>query len=380
MGPGRKDHDFSSRLLAASIVLLVSACSEGPTPLIGEATAASRDSIQLAPQDPKLPFLKVETVAESDSGPLLNLTGRIAFDEDHTQRVSSPIDGRATKLFVKPGDVVKAGTQLILLTSPDVGQLQSDAQKAAQDLSVAQKAIDRAHKLQADGAVSEKEVAQADADFRKAKATYAASGSQLSALGISPTDPAVTVALRSQIAGKVVDRGALVGQEIRADATTPLVTISDLKNVWVFADVYEQDLNLVREGGSVSVTVPAYPDEKFPGVVSHVGDVVDPMSHTVKLRCNVSNPDERLKPDMFARVELSHASGAKSIAIPAKAVLSDSEHSRVIVDTGNGVFKARIVSVGPEMDGMVRVLGGIKPGERIVTEGALFLKNEMENQ
>jgi multidrug efflux pump subunit AcrA (membrane-fusion protein) len=150
--------------------------------------------------------------------------------------------------------------------------------------------------------------------------------------------------------------------------------------VWVFADVYEQDLNLVHEGASVSVTVPAYPDEKFPGMVSHVGDVVDPMSHTVKLRCNVANPDDRLKPDMFARVELSHQSGTRSIAIPAKAVLSDSEHSRVIIDTGNGVFKSRIVSVGPEVDGMVRVLGGIKPSERIVTEGALFLKNEMDNQ
>jgi cobalt-zinc-cadmium efflux system membrane fusion protein len=371
-----------NRLVGASFVLLLSACacSEGSTAMIGEATAASRDSIHLAPQDPKLPFLKVETVVESDSGPLLNLTGKIAFDEDHTQRVSSPIDGRATKLFVKPGDVVKAGQQLILLTSPDVGQLQSDAQKAGQDLTIAQKALDRAHKLQIDGAVSEKEVAQAEADFRKAKAGFAASGSQLSALGISPTDPAVTVALRAQVAGKVVDRSTLVGQEIRADATAPLVTISDLKNVWVFADVYEQDLNLVREGGSVAITVPAYPDEKFPGVVAHVGDVVDPTSHTVKLRCNVSNPDERLKPDMFARVELAHTNGTKSIAIPAKAVLSDSEHSRVIVDTGNGVFKARVLSVGPEVDGMVRVLGGLKPGERIVTDGALFLRNEMENQ
>ncbi|HVW30864.1 MAG TPA: efflux RND transporter periplasmic adaptor subunit [Polyangiaceae bacterium] len=369
-----------NRLVGATLVLLLSGCSEGSTPIVPEATAAARDQIHLGAQDPKLPFLKIEVVTESDTGPMLNLTGRVAFDEDHTQRVSSPIDGRATKLFIKPGDMVKAGQQLILLTSPDVGQLQSDAQKAAQDLSIAQKAVERAHKLQADGAVSEKEVAQAEADFRKAKATAAASGSQLAALGISPSDPAVTVALRSQIAGKVVDRSTLVGQEIRADATAPLVTISDLKNVWVLADVYEQDLNLVREGAAIAVTVPAYPDEKFPGVVAHVGDVVDPMSHTVKLRCNVANADERLKPDMFARVDLAHQSGAKSIAIPAKAVMSDSEHSRVIIDTGNGTFKSRVVSVGPEVDGMVRVLGGLKPGERIVTDGALFLKNEMDNQ
>jgi len=365
------------RNIAPVFVLLLASCSEAPASFVGEATAASRDTIHLANQDPKLPFLKIETVKETDAGPMLNLTGRVAFDEDHTQRVSSPIDGRATRLFVSPGDVVKAGQQLI---SPQVGQLQSDAQKAAQDLAVAQKALDRAHKLQADGAVSEKEVAQAEADFRKAKATLGGSGSQLTSLGISPSDPAVAVALRAQIAGRVVDRNALVGQEIRADATTPLVTISDLKNVWVLADVYEQDLNLIRQGASVSITVPAYPDEKFPGLVAHIGDTVDPMSHTVKLRCNVSNPDERLKPEMFAKVELAHESGAKSVVIPAKAVLADSEHSRVIIDTGNGVFRSRVLTVGPELDGQVRVLAGLKPGERIVTDGALFLKNEMDNQ
>jgi cobalt-zinc-cadmium efflux system membrane fusion protein len=276
--------------------------------------------------------------------------------------------------------MVKAGQQLILLSSPQVGQLQSDAQKAVQDLAVAQKALDRAHKLMADGAVSEKEVAQAEADFRKARATLGGSGSQLSALGISASDPTVSVALRSQIAGKVVDRGAMVGQEVRADATNPLVTISDLKNVWVLADVYEQDLKLVQEGAAVQVSVPAYPDQKFPGTVAHIGDVVDPASHTVKLRCNVANPDEKLKPEMFAKIELADAGNAKAVAIPAKAVLWDSEHSRVIVDTGNNVFASRIVSVGPEVDGMVRVLNGLKPGERIVTDGALFLKQEMDDQ
>jgi cobalt-zinc-cadmium efflux system membrane fusion protein len=366
--------------IVPSLFVLLAGCGEVSAPFVGEATAQPRDVIHLGPQDPKLPFLKIEVVKESDTGPMMNLTGRVAFDEDHTQRVSSPIDGRATRLFVSPGDMVKAGQPLILLSSPQVGQLQSDAQKAGQDLSVAQKGLDRAHALQADGAISEKEVAQAEADFKKAKSEVGGTASQLTALGISASDPAVLVALRSQVAGRVVERNALVGQEIRADGTAPLVTVSDLKNVWVLADVYEQDLKLVQEGASVDVTVPAYPDEKFPGTVAHVGDVLDPMSHTVKLRCNVSNGAERLKPEMFAKVILSHPVGVKSIVVPAKAVLADSEHSRVIVDGGNETFTSRVVSVGPEVDGLVRVLAGLRPGERIVTDGALFLRNEMENQ
>src|SRR4051794_33168234 len=117
------------RTIAPVFVLLLAGCGEVSAPFVGEAGAHSQESIHLGSQDPKLPFLKVEVVKEADIGPMMNLTGRVAFDENHTQRVSSPIDGRATKLFVSPGDLVKAGQPLILLSSPQVGQLQSDAQK-----------------------------------------------------------------------------------------------------------------------------------------------------------------------------------------------------------------------------------------------------------
>src|SRR5262249_33468562 len=153
------------------------------------------------------------------------------------------------------------------LSSPQVGQIQADAQKAQQDFSVSQKAIDRVHKLQADGAISEKEVAQAEADFKKAKSDVARTSAQLKALGLSASDPAVRVSLHAQIGGTVVERNALVGQEVRADAPQPLLTITSLDTVWVLADVYEQDLALVRVGASVRVRVPAYPGETFAGKV-----------------------------------------------------------------------------------------------------------------
>jgi len=350
----------------------------------GNAQAATEssplDSIHLAAGSSKLPFVKIEEVTESDVGAGTTLTGRVDFDEDHTQRVASPIDGRAAALLVSPGDRVKAGQALIQLTSPHVGQLQSDAQKAEQDLAVAQKALDRAHKLQQDGAISDKEVAQTEADFRKAKSDAASNAAQLHALGISASDPAITVALRAQISGTVVERNVLVGQEVRADGASPLVTISDLGTVWVLADVYEQDLKLIQTGTTVHVRVPAYPDQSFDGTVAHVGDVLDPTSHTVKLRCVVPNPDGRLKPEMFAKIDLVGTGGGKAIYIPSKAVLTDSEHARVIVDTGGGTFKMRVVSVGPDTDGKVRVLSGLKAGERIVSEGALFLQGEIDGQ
>ena len=244
---------------------------------------------------------------------------------------------------------------------------------------MAQKSAERVHKLQADGAVSDKDVAQAEADFKKARAEVGRTSAQLRALGISATDPAVRVALHAQIAGTVVDRAVLVGQEVRADQAQPLLTVSSLDSVWVLADVYEQDLALVQPGASVSVRVPAYAGDSFPGKIVHVGDVVDAQTRTVKVRCQVANPGQRLKPEMFAKIDLKDIGGHNVVVIPSRAVLNDGEKTKVVVATEGNVFKVRQVELGPEVEGQVRVLSGIKPGEKIVTDGALFLKHEIED-
>ena len=220
---------------------------------------------------------------EASGASSISLPGRVSFDEDHTQRVASPIDGRAVAILVKAGDRVRSGQPLVQMSSPSVGQIQAEAQKALSDLSVSEKSVERVHKLQAEGAVAEKEVAQSEGDLRKARSDYARATAQLKALGVSPSDPAVNAALRAQIAGVVVERNVLVGQEVRADQATPLLTISSLDTVWVMADAYEQDLGLVAEGDNVIDPGARYPGETFAGKVGHIGEVVDPATRTVKI-------------------------------------------------------------------------------------------------
>jgi cobalt-zinc-cadmium efflux system membrane fusion protein len=342
--------------------------------------AEARDFIRYDPGHVPLDFIKIITVEETSGATAVALPGRVSFDEDHTQRVASPIDGRALAILVKLGERVRAGQPLISLSSPSIGQIQSDAQKALADLTVADKAGQRVHKLLADGAVAEKEVAQADGDLRKARSDYARATVQLKALGLSATDPAVNASLRAQIPGVIVERNVLVGQELRADQATPLLTVSSLDTVWVMADVYERDLGLVAVGDAVNVRVPAYPADKFPGKVGNVADVVDPASRTVKIRCLVPNPDHRLKPEMFARVEVQGGTRHPVMLVPAKAVLSEGDRWLVIVATEGNTFRARRVAIGPEIDGQVRVLDGLTPGEKIVSEGAIFMKREIESQ
>ena len=240
---------------------------------------------------------------EASGATSISLPGAGGFDEDHTQRVASPIDGRAVAILVKAGDRVRAGQPLVQLSSPSVGQIQADAQKALSDLTVSEKASSACTSCRPRARWPRRRSRSRRAELRKARSDHARATAQLKALGVSPSDPAVNAALRAQIAGVVVERNVLVGQEVRANQATPLLTISSLDTVWVLADVYEQDLALVAEGDTVTIQVPAYPGEKFAGRVGHIGDVVDPATRTVKIRCVVPNKDHRLKPEMFAKVE-----------------------------------------------------------------------------
>ena len=113
-------------------------------------------------------------------------------------------------------------------------------------------------------------------------------------------------------------------------ALIPIGALVHVDLVWVLADLYEQDLAMVAVGAPVTVRVPAYAGETFAGKVDHVGEVLDPMTHTVKLRCLVPNPEKRLKPEMFARVEIAAAAASKAILLPSRAILTDSRHTRVL--------------------------------------------------
>jgi cobalt-zinc-cadmium efflux system membrane fusion protein len=364
-------------LLAA---LAAPACSKSHGEEAPEKPGAegSRDFVRLDPGSAPLDFVRIETVAESSGATSVTLPGRVTFDEDHTQRVASPIDGRALSLLVKLGDKVRVGQPLIELASPNVGQVQADAQKATSDLAVAEKSLERVNKLKVEGAIAEKEVSQVESEHRKARSDYARAAAQLKSLGVSAIDPAVGVALRAQVAGTIVERNVLVGQEVRADQATPLLTVSNLDTVWVQGDAYEQDLSLVAVGDDVTIRVPAYPGQTFPGKVAYVGDVVDPATRTVKVRCVADNKSRKLKPEMFAKVDVLNAPDRKLVLVPAQAVLNEGEKTIVIVASEGNVFRARRVDVGPEAEGRVRVLDGLRPGEKIVTDGAIFMKRELD--
>jgi cobalt-zinc-cadmium efflux system membrane fusion protein len=321
-------------------------------------------------------FVKIAEVEVSSEAAPTEATAKVAFDEGRVSRIGTPVSGRVLELRVQPGDHVRKGQPLLVIASPDAESAFADWIAARADAALAEKNLERQRRLLADQAVSQREVLQAEGEATKARAGRARALGRLEILGISPDDPdgkPSRYLLRAPIDGVVVERPANPGMEVRADAGTSLVTVADLSRLWVLADVFERDLGAVVKGGRAEVHVAAWPGRVWEGKVAHVGDVVDPQSRTVKVRVEVENPDQKLKPEMFARVTLRGAPAAPALTVPSQAVLSDGAASAVVVALGAGRFQRRTIETGPERDGTVRVLAGLVPGERVVVDGAIYL-------
>jgi cobalt-zinc-cadmium efflux system membrane fusion protein len=156
-----------------------------------------------------------------------------------------------------------------------------------------------------------------------------------------------------------------------------LFVITDLRRLWVMAEVHEKDIPKVQLGQPVEIQVTPYPDEKFRGVILHVGEVIEPATRTVKVRSEVPNPDGRLKPEMFATIAIETTAEERVLSIPSSAVQKDKGRDLVFVQTAPDRFEAREVTVGSAVQDRVPVLKGLVEGEKIVTKGAFTLKSEL---
>jgi RND family efflux transporter MFP subunit len=183
-------------------------------------------------------------------------------------------------------------------------------------------------------------------------------------------DTASVFSLASPIDGIVVERNATIGATVGTDAN--LFKIMDLSSVWIDANVFEKDLERVRNGQEVKVVVPAFPGSTFSGRVILISSVVDPDTRSVKVRTEVSNRDGRLKPDMFANVAIITDLHRTAISIPQSAVLKDGDKSIVFVVDGNG-YKKHIVTTGIQGNDRIEIIDGLNAGDKVVVKGNYLL-------
>jgi cobalt-zinc-cadmium efflux system membrane fusion protein len=362
-------------LLALVTAVALAACRGAQAPPPDQPSTATGAPGHLSKE--MLSFLEFGKVGELPAPAVRELPATVDFDEEHTARLSALVPGRVAELLAQVGDTVAEGQPLVAIDSAEVKAAQADLVKEASDLVVAKRAAERAQRLQAAGAISEKEALQAREDLTKEQAEYDRAHAALERLGVEPGAAGDRYLLRAPFAGTVVERKAVVGMDATPEANAPLVVVSDLSTLRVTVRLPERLLPLVHAGQPAVVRVDAW-SQDFPAAVVKVGDVVDEATRTVPVRCRVPNADHRLKPAMFARVTLHAPTDVRLVAVPSTALLSDGETFRLIVRKPDGSLELRPVEVGAELGDRVQIVRGAQVGEEVVTKGALFAARELE--
>lgn len=329
--------------------------------------------------------IRVETVGLKAIDEILALSGTLSYDENKVSRVAPRVGGHVVRILADFGEPVRAGQPLAEIDSPELGEALAQWRKSRSVYGVRQQDVERARKLLSGKAISQGEFLSREGEFRIAKAEFDNADSRLHLLGLSHTDVTALTSreevssrfpLRSPIAGRVVDRQINPGEVVETGKV--LFTVGDIENLWLLAQLYEKDLSRVRAGQGVEVSTDAFPNEGFKGTIDYVGDQVDSGTRTVRVRSVIRNPVRKLKPGMFVEARISVSSQEPVLAIPQGAIQQIDKVPTVFVEVSPSVFEPRPIEIGRVGNTAVEVKKGLVPGERVVSEGSLALKAELQ--
>lgn len=364
-------------LLGVLLSVLCSVSYADTKPVAEKKVSKAQNEYVTDVNGPNYANLKIETLQEIPAPATEPLNGKIVLDENYTSRVSSPILGRATKIYVQIGASVKAGQVLMSIDSPDLATAIADARKANADLELKRKAFERNKLLLEGGVIASKELEISQADLNQSLAESERAQARLRNLNVGrQQQDAETYYLRAPISGILVDQQINPGNEVRPDAANPLFTITNPSHLWAMIDLPERNLGKVNVGQSISVSVDAYPDEQFSGKVLSIGTVLDATTRRVQVRCAVDGKD-KLKPEMFARITPLSASQSKVLRLPNSALITEGLYSYVFVETSPGRIQKRRVELDLQERNFSTVKTGLKAGERVVTAGAILINSEL---
>ena len=292
--------------------------------------------------------------------------GKVSWDERKVATVSARIGGRIEKLYVDfTGTRVVRGQPLVDIYSPDLVATQREYLLALEGVA----------RTQSDPNPDSREASKNLAAAARARLTlWGITDAQIAELEKSK-EPRTAFPVIAPVSGIVRQRLVTTGQYVTEGAS--LYAIGQLASVWVQAQVYEFETGKVSLGAQAVVTTEAYPGREFRGSVSFVDPFFNPETRTVRVRIELSNPGEILKPDMFVRVDLTGRKGTV-LAIPETAVLQTGERAVVWVETEPNAFSPRTVKVGHRSDGYYEILDGLSEGESVVTSGGYLLDSESQ--
>jgi membrane fusion protein, heavy metal efflux system len=353
-------------------------------PVASAPTAAAE--VFLSPEAVARAGIKTARVETVDALTSIQLPGTVTADAYREVKVVPIVGGIVTKVHVELGTTVKRGAPLATLFSTELAEAQTKYLSMQAMLVADHQKLQRTQQLVEIGAASRQELEEVTAVHASHATEVEASRQRLLLLGLSrahvealksPSQVVSDILVPAPIAGVITNRMANLGQVVGMGHE--LFVVTDLSQVWVIGDLYEQDFQTVHVGSNAVMTTPAYPGLTLHGRVSYIDPRVDPQTRTAKIRVEVPNPQGRLRLGMYVTVAFTIRGGERTVVVPRTAVQTLGARQVVFIPDSDeeGKFLARSVQVGPLRNDLITIRSGVEPGEDVVTEGSFFLRAEM---
>lgn len=317
--------------------------------------------------------ISIDTVKTTSMQDELTLSGEVSFDDNRVVKVFPFSSGQVSDVKVSLGDRVNKGQVLAIMRSADVAGNYSDLSATKSDLSIAKRQLDQTEYLYKNGISSERDYTEAKENFNKAQSANRKIQDQLSINGHGNTSASGQYVIKAPESGYIVEKGVTSGSFIRSDNAASMFTISDMKDVWIWANVFESDISKVKDGYAAKVSTLAYPGKFFMGKVNAVSSVLDPDNKVMKVKITLPNPNMLLKPEMFTSVIVSNNEPTRSVTVPASSVIFNDSRNFVVVYHSKCNLQVREVTVIKTVDNVSYISSGLKAGEKLVSKNQLLL-------
>jgi membrane fusion protein, heavy metal efflux system len=313
--------------------------------------------------------------------------GSIDFNGEMTLQVFAPYQGRIIDLFAKVGDEVKLGETVFTIDSPDLVQAASTLISTAGVLELTTRNLARLRDLVKTKAAAQKDLEQAISDQQAAEGAYKAARDAVRIFGKSEAEIDRMVAERrvdrrlvvpSPITGRITARSAAPGLFVQPGSAPAPYAVADISTMWMLASVHESESPRFKVGQQVKARVMAYADRVFEGKITTLGPAVDPNTHRVLVRSEIADPNHELRAGMFATFVIRVGDPVRAVAVPANGVVREGDGTMTVwVTADRRRFSRRTVTTGMQRDGYTQIVEGLKLGELVATDGALFLSNAL---
>lgn len=320
--------------------------------------------------------LEISTATDTSFTNEFTLPAKILANQDYTAFVGSLIEGRIKKVSADLGTFVRKGQVLMYIEGLQIAEIKSSFMKSKSNLAFSQTSLERQKSLWEQKATSQKSLQEAQAEYDRSLAEFNAEKKKIASLGLTEDGSnSELLAVRAPIDGIVVERNAIIGQNISpADNAFKIVNTG---NLWAEGDLNESNANILNDISDVKIKVSAYPESFFSAKIAYKGQVVDEKTRAFKIRASVQNAQNKLKPEMFAEMIIKTNKNIKCSNVPTTSIIKENGKNFMFIALGNNTFEKRAIENGNELNGKVPVYSGLKSGEQYVSKGVAFLKAEL---